>query len=198
MNAQEAILKIRALFEDAQVPVAESKAMPMDKPAKLEAIEYSLEDGTKVMIDKLEIGGIVANSDGSPVVAGELKLADGTSIQIDDKGSIIEVASPAEDMQPEEMPVAEMKNKMAELQAEFQAKVDILNFEKEELQNKLKALTEKTSQGFTQVLNLISDMSKVPSADPIAKPNSFKYQDTKDLKYERMEKYRQAILNNKN
>jgi hypothetical protein len=198
MNAQEAILKIRALFEDAQVPVEEPKDKPMDAPAKLEAIEYSLEDGSKVMIDKLEIGGIVANSDGSAIAAGEIKLADGTSIQIDDKGVIIEVASPAEDMIPEEAPAEEMKQKMSELQAEFQAKIDILNFEKEELQNKLKALTEKTSQGFTQVLNLISDMSKVPSADPIAKPNSFKYQDTKDLRYERMEKYRNAILNNKN
>jgi hypothetical protein len=197
MNAQEAILKIRALFEDAQV--AEPKAEePKDVPAKLEAIEYSLEDGSKVMIDKLEIGGIVANSDGSAIAAGEIKLADGTSIQIDDKGVIIEIASPAEDMMPEEAPAEEMKQKMSDLQAEFQAKIDILNLEKEELQNKLKALTEKTTEGFTQVLNLISDMSKVPTADPIAKPNSFKYQDTKDLRYERMEKYRNAILNNKN
>ena len=198
MNAQDAILKIRALFEDAQVPVEEPKDKPMDAPAKLEAVEYSLEDGTKVMIDKLEIGGIVANSDGSAIAAGEIKLADGTSIQIDDKGVIIEVASPAEDMIPEEVPAEEMKQKMSDLQAEFQAKIDILNFEKEELQSKLKALTEKTSVGFSQVLSLIEDMAKVPTADPIAKPNSFKYQDTKDLRYERIEKYRNAILNNKN
>jgi hypothetical protein len=191
MNAQEAILKIRALFDDSQVAEA-----PAD--VKLAAVEYSLMDGTKVMIDKLEVGGIVANSDGSQVKAGEVILADGTSIQIDDAGVIIEIASPAEDMQPEEMPVAEMKNKMAELSAEFQAKVDILNFEKEQLQAKLKDLNEKTAQGFSQVLSLIEDMAKVPSADPIAKPNSFKYQDTKDLKYDRIEKYRNAILNNKN
>jgi hypothetical protein len=196
MNSKEAILKIKALFEDPQV----SMEVPMEKPAetKMESIEYTLEDGTKVMIDKLEVGGIVANSDESPVKAGEIKLADGTSIQIDDKGVIIEIASPAEDMIPEEAPAEEMKQKMSELQAEFQAKLDILNFEKEELQNKLKALTEKTSQGFTQVLSLIEDMSKVPSENPIAKPNTFKYQDTKDLRYERLEKYRQAILNNKN
>jgi hypothetical protein len=194
MNAQEAILKIRALFEDAQVPVEEPKA----EQTKLEAIEYSLMDGTKVMIDKLEVGGTVVLSDGSAAPKGEHILADGTSMQVDEAGVIIEVASPAEDMIPEEAPAEEMKQKMSELQAEFQAKIDILNFEKEELQSKLKALTEKTSQGFTQVLNLISDMSKVPSADPIAKPNSFKYQDTKDLRYERIEKYRNAILNNKN
>jgi len=194
MNAQEAILKIRALFEDAQVPVEEPKA----EQTKLEAIEYSLMDGTKVMIDKLEVGGTVVLSDGSVAPKGEHILADGTSMQVDEAGVIIEIASPAEDMQPEEMPVAEMKNKMAELAAEFQAKVDILNFEKEQLQSKLKDLTDKTSQGFSQVLSLIEDMAKVPSADPIAKPNSFKYQDTKDLKYDRIEKYRQAILNNKN
>jgi hypothetical protein len=191
MNAQEAILKIRALFDDGQVAEAPAEV-------NLEAVEYSLMDGTKVMIDKLEIGGTVVLSDGNAAPQGEHILADGTSIQVDEAGVIIEIASPAEDMQPEEMPVEEMKKKMDELAAEFQAKVDILNFEKEELQTKLKDLTEKTTQGFSQVLSLIEDMAKVPSADPIAKPNSFKYQDTKDLRYERMEKYRNAILNNKN
>jgi hypothetical protein len=191
MNAQEAILKIRALFDDGQVAEAPAEV-------NLEAVEYSLMDGTKVMIDKLEVGGTVVLSDGNAAPQGEHILADGTSIQVDEAGVIIEIASPAEDMQPEEMPVEEMEKKMDELAAEFQAKVDILNFEKEELQTKLKDLTEKTTQGFSQVLSLIEDMAKVPSADPIAKPNSFKYQDTKDLRYERMEKYRQAILNNKN
>lgn len=191
MNAQEAILKIRALFDDGQVAEAPAEV-------NLEAVEYSLMDGTKVMIDKLEIGGTVVLSDGNAAPQGEHILADGTSIQVDEAGVIIEIASPAEDMQPEEMPVEEMEKKMDELAAEFQAKVDILNFEKEELQTKLKDLTEKTTQGFSQVLSLIEDMAKVPSADPIAKPNSFKYQDTKDLRYERMEKYRNAILNNKN
>ena len=191
MNAQEAILKIRALFDDGQVAEAPAEV-------NLEAVEYSLMDGTKVMIDKLEIGGTVVLSDGNAAPQGEHILADGTSIQVDEAGVIIEIASPAEDIESEEMPVEEMEKKMDELAAEFQAKVDILNFEKEELQTKLKDLTEKTTQGFSQVLSLIEDMAKVPSADPIAKPNSFKYQDTKDLRYERMEKYRNAILNNKN
>lgn len=191
MNAQEAILKIRALFDDGQVAEAPAEV-------NLEAVEYSLMDGTKVMIDKLEVGGTVVLSDGNAAPKGEHILADGTSIQVDEAGVIIEIASPAEDIESEEMPVEEMEKKMDELAAEFQAKVDILNFEKEELQTKLKDLTEKTTQGFSQVLSLIEDMAKVPSADPIAKPNSFKYQDTKDLRYERMEKYRNAILNNKN
>ena len=194
MNATQAILKIRALFED--LPPVE---LPTDQ-VKLESVEYSLQDGTKVMIDKLEVGGMLANSDGSPVKAGEVILADGTSIQIDEKGSIIEIASPAEDMMPEEMPAEGMKsdNKMAELAAEFQAKIDILTFQKDELELKLKSLEEKSKQGFSQVLNLITDIAKVPSVDPIAKPQSFKYEETKDIKFERLEKYRQAILNNKN
>lgn len=191
MNAQDAILKIRALFEDAQVEEPKEEA-------KLEAVEYILEDGSKVMIDKLEIGGIVANSDGSQISAGEIDLADGTSIQIDDAGVIIEIASPEEDMVPEEAPAEDMQQKMTDLQAEFQAKFDILNLEKEILADKLKDIEKKSKEGFTQVLNLISDMSKVPTADPISKPNSFKYQDTKDLRFERIEKYRNAILNNKN
>jgi hypothetical protein len=193
MNVQEGILKIRALFED----------MPSDivpaQDTKLEAIEYSLEDGSKVMIDKLEVGGLVTLADGSAAPQGEHILADGTSIQVDDKGSIIEIESPEEDMIPEEAPAEDMqKEKMAELQAEFQAKIDILQLEKELLNEKLKSLTEKTTQGFSQVLSLIEDMAKLPTADPIEVKQTFKFEKTNDLKFERLEKYRNAILNNKN
>ena len=192
MNAQEAILKIRALFEDKPTDDA-----PMED-TKLEAIEYSLQDGTKVMIDKLEVGGLVTLADGSAAPQGEHILADGAKIQLDDKGSIIEITTPDEDMEPEEMPVDQMKKKMDDYAAEFQAKIDILNFEKEELQTKLKNLTDKTSQGFSQVLSLIEDMAKLPTVDPIEVKQTFKFEKTSDLKFERLEKYRNAILNNKN
>jgi hypothetical protein len=193
MNAQEAILKIRALFEDTP-----SDVIPV-QDTKLETIEYSLQDGSKVMIDKLEVGGLVTLADGSVAPQGEHILADGTSIKVDDKGVIIEIASPTEDMVPEEAPAENMQQeKMAELKAEFQAKIDILQLEKEILNEKLKSLTLKTSQGFSQVLSLIEDMAKLPTADPIEVKQSFKFEKTNDLKFERLTKYRNAILNNKN
>ena len=79
MNAKDAILKIRALFED--MPVEEPKAEPIEEPkAKVEMAEYVLEDGTKVMISELAVGGQVTLEDGSKAPDAEHKLADGMSI----------------------------------------------------------------------------------------------------------------------
>lgn len=197
MNAQQAILKIKEMFGDIPMDAPKDASVPpKEQVAKMESIEYTLEDGSKVMIDKLEVGGMVTLADGSIPAMGEYKLADGTSVQIDEAGSIIEIASPAEDLVPEEAMSTDAK--IQEVQAEFQAKIDILQLEKEVLNDKLKALTEKTSQGFAHVLNAIQDLSKIPSADPINTPQSFKFENTGDMKLERLNKYRNAILNNKN
>jgi hypothetical protein len=48
------------------------------------------------------------------------------------------------------------------------------------------------------VVSLIEEMAKVPQADPIMQPNSFKFSSNNDMKLERISKYRNAILNNKN
>ena len=89
MNAQEAILKIKALFEDAPMtePVVPSEP-------KVEMMEYSLLDGTKVMIDKLEVGGKVTMEDGSNAPLGEHQLADGTKVVVDEAGVILEMEAP--------------------------------------------------------------------------------------------------------
>jgi hypothetical protein len=63
---------------------------------------------------------------------------------------------------------------------------------------KLEALENKSKTGFSQVIELIEEMAKVPQADPIEMPQSFKFEATKDIKLERLNKYRNAILNNKN
>ena len=72
---------------------------------KVEMAEYSLADGTKVMISALEIGGKVEMADGTPAPQGEHQLMDGTIIQVDELGIIIEIASPKEDVIEEE-PIA--------------------------------------------------------------------------------------------
>jgi hypothetical protein len=59
MNAKDAILKIKALFEDMP------EAAPAQEEAKQDFAEYQLADGTKVMISALEIGGEVKLEDGS-------------------------------------------------------------------------------------------------------------------------------------
>ena len=77
MQAKDAILKIRALFEDMPV---EAPKEDMPKETKVEMAEYVLEDGTKVMISELVVGGQVTLEDGSKAPDAEHKLADGMSI----------------------------------------------------------------------------------------------------------------------
>jgi len=188
MNAQEAILKIKALFEDAaapEVPVAE----PIE--TKVELMEYSLADGSKVEISALEVGGEVKLVDGTIPAMGEYQLMDGTSFQIDENGIIVEVASPKEDAMPEEV-AAEKDVKLDELASKFNQVLSL----NEDLQNKVNELESKVKQGFAQVAELIEALSIQPNADPIQKPNSFSsFISTNDIKEQRLNKYRNAILN---
>jgi len=209
MNAQEAILKIKALFEENKVaPVEEVKAeeTPIVEETKVEMAEYSLMDGTKVEISALEVGGSVTMPDGTPAPAGEHQLADGTSIQLDENGIIIEISVKEEEVTPEEeaapMPEDMGKDadkKMQEMAEAFEAQIAELKAAKEVSDAKVLDLENKVKQGFAQVAELIEALSNTPSADPISKPNSFNsFIKTNDLKEQRLEKYRNAILNTKN
>jgi hypothetical protein len=185
MNAKDAILKIRALFEDLPADI------PNEVEAKVEFKEYSLKDGSKVNISDLVVDGDVVALDGSPVADGEYILADDTSIQV--VGSkIIEIASPKEDVLPElDTPAMDMgKQKMDE---DFSA----LKLENENLSKKIVELEAKVKAGFSQVAELIEALTKVPSSEPIAQPkqNFSKNQNSQDMKLDRIEKYRNALLN---
>lgn len=188
MNAQEAILKIKALFEDAPVVAPVADNVPVE--TKVELMEYDLEDGSKVMIDKLEVGGKVTLADGSNAPAGEHKLADGTSIYVDENANITQMEAPVA-VDPTMVDAAkdekynELASKFNELLAATQSMYDKYN----ELEGKVK-------QGFESVASLIEALSVNPTADPVAKPNSFKaYVSTNDIKEQRINKFRNAILN---
>ena len=192
MNAKEAILKIRALFED--MPQEEK---PVEE-AKQDFAEYQLADGTKVMISSLEIGGEVKLEDGSFAPDGDHQLADGSQISVlDGKITEIEAAEKPEADVPE-VEVEAKDKKMEEMAAEFAAKISELNGLIEALNEKVSSIEDKSKQGFSQVVDLIEEVTKMPQADPIEKPQSFKFEATKDIKFERLNKYRHAILNSKN
>ena len=202
MNAQEAILKIKALFEDNVAPVeVEAEVAPMVEETKVEMAEYSLMDGTKVEISALEIGGSVTLADGSVAPMGEHELMDGTQITLDENGIIIAIESKVEEVLPEvdtevEASKAEDK-KMAEMAEQFEAKFAELVEAKEAAELRVLELENKVKQGFAQVAELIEALSNTPSADPIQKPNGFsEFVSNKDIKEERLSKYRQALLNN--
>lgn len=186
MNAVQAIKNIRALFEDMPVPMPEK-----EEEVKVEMAEYSLADGTKVMISALEVGGEVVLEDGNPAPDGEHQLADGQVIETEG-GKIMEIKAPEPEM---EIEVESEKDKKME---EVEAKLSALEMENESLKAKLSEVEKKAAQGFSQVIELIEEIAKVPQADPIEKTQSFKFESTKDIKFDRLAKYRNAILNNKN
>jgi len=201
MNAQEAILKIKALFEDNAAPVKEDEVIePKVEETKVEMAEYSLMDGTKVEISALEVGGLVT-IEGQPAPTGDHELMDGTEITLDENGKItaIEVkvveASPEVDTEVEAG--ADYKDKkMQEMAEQFEAMIAELTEAKNVSDAKVLDLENKVKQGFAQVAELIEALSNTPSEDPIKKPNSFnEFVNTKGIKEQRLEKYRNAILN---
>ncbi len=193
MNAKDAILKIRALFED--MPVEEPKE-EMPKETKVEMAEYILEDGTKVMISELAIGGEVTLEDGSKAPDAEHKLADGSSIVTVD-GVITEIKQEEPEIEVE-IENKDYDKKIEEMASAYDAKINEMVEANQKLQDKVNELEAKNKEGFSLVVEMMEEFSKVPSADPIEAPKSFKFEQTNDIKAERLNKYRQAILNNKN
>jgi hypothetical protein len=201
MNAQEAILKIKALFEDNAAPVKEDEAdMTKVEETKVEMAEYSLMDGTKVEISALEVGGLVT-IEGQPAPAGDHELMDGTEITLDENGKITEIETKVVEASPEvdtevEAGADYKDKKMQEMAEQFEAKIAELIDAKNVSDAKVLDLENKVKQGFAQVAELIEALSNTPSEDPIKKPNSFnEFVNTKGIKEQRLEKYRNAILN---
>jgi hypothetical protein len=194
MNSKEALQQIRALFED--MPQVVAPVAPA--VTKVEMAEYSLVDGTKVMISALEIGGMVTMEDGTPAPMGEHQLMDGTSIKVDELGAILEISSPKEEVIVEEpvAPAAEVAPAQ-DTTAMIQELKDDYEKKKMELDAKIAELESKVKQGFAQVAELVEALSNTPTAEPTQKAaNAFQsYVSTNDSKYERLEKYRNAILN---
>jgi hypothetical protein len=194
MNAKEAILKIKALFEDMP-----KKEKPVEDVKSADFAEYSLANGTKVMISSLEVGGEVKLKDGSNAPDGKHQLADGTQISTLE-GKIVEIEKaekPEQENVDVEVESKKMDKKIEEMAAVFQSKISNMEIINAALIAKLEALENKSKTGFSQVIELIEEMAKVPQADPIEMPQSFKFEATKDIKLERLNKYRNAILNNK-
>ena len=200
MNPKEALKQIKALFEDMpQVvePVApEAPAAP--EVTKVEMAEYSLVDGTKIMISELKIGGTVELADGTPAPQGEHQLIDGTSITVDELGVIVEIETPKADVvEVEPVAPAAPVEPAQDTTAMIQELKDDYENKKMELDAKIAELESKVKQGFAQVAELVEALSNTPTAEPTQKSaNAFQsYVTTNDSKYERLEKYRNAILN---
>ena len=194
MNAKDAIMQIRALFED--MPQVEAPA-PAEAPIEEVPVtfaEYSLMDGTKVMISELAIGGEVTLADGTPAPMGEHQLADGTQIELDETSKIVSIETPEVEAEIADETPAEMGNKIDEKMAD---EIAALVSENENLKTQVAQLEAKVKNGFSQVAELIEALTKTPNAEPIAQPrNNFGSNvTTHSMKYDRIEKFRNALLN---
>lgn len=148
------------------------------------APSYSLEDGTKVMIDKLEVGGKVTLEDGSPAPAGEHTLADGSKIVLSEGGVIAEIM-PKESEDKVEIEIEskedeekkkeeeEMKKKIAEMEGKFSAYETSFSALQSDYEG-LKAAFGKQSEAMQGLINLVETLVNVPSQAPAEVPNNFK------------------------
>jgi len=93
--------------------------------------EYDV-DGKKYYIDKVEVGGIITDENGTPIPSAEVSI-DGKSITADEKGTITEVATPEEEAKD----LAEGDGK------DLQAEIDALTLENNDLKAKLSELEGK-------------------------------------------------------
>lgn len=164
MTAQEALLKIKAMFAEAQ-PAVEAPEVAVSNFA-----EYVLASGVKVMVDKLEIGGKVTIVDEqgneAPAPVGEHTLADGTVIVLDETGTILEIKTPEVEIEAPETEVELMKKKVAEMEAKIE---EMKNYKKEaevKMSENIAQINDKFSKAITELTDVVIELTKTPSAQP--------------------------------
>lgn len=124
-------------------------------PAAVEMKEMTLKDGTKVMIDKVEVGGVVMAGD-APAAAGTVELEDGTVVTIGEAGVITEVKpkdEPAENMPPD------YSANFAAIEERFSSYDERIRVAEEAY-----AKQSELVNGLVEIVNKIID---TPTADPI-------------------------------
>ena len=176
MNMQETLKAIKALFQDQPLP-AEPAPAPVEPVAPVEMKEYTLADGTTVMIDKLEIGGAVTVND-LPATEGEYYMADGSSIKVDAAGLITEIqaAEPAAPPAPVEPPApVAMRDE----------RVDALIAENKQIK-----------QGFAQLVALVEALAAEPAAEPL-EPAKDKFSAQREAKAEKFKQLQEVLKKHK-
>lgn len=176
MTAIEALNKIKAMFAEAgQIP-AEGE-QPVNP---LQMAEYILMGGTKVNIDKLEIGGkvevIAEDGSASPAPAGEHELADGTKIVVDEAGIITSVEVPEQGPAVE----VEVEAKVDEEKMAMKKKIEEMEAELAAMKNKFSEVeavagkqAEKFTAAITQLTDVVVGLCNTPSVDPTPQADKF-------------------------
>ena len=179
---KEILTAIKAIFAELPpvAPVEPAPAPAPVEPAPLEFKEYDLADGTKVKIDKLEIGGLVTIND-LPAPAAEYTLADGSSVSVDESGSITEVSAPEPAIEPA-VPVAPIAAPVAM---------------RDERVDALQAELKSVKAGFAQLVELVEALAGEPAAEPIEIQKS-QFGEIKVGKAERLAAFQNVLTQIKN
>lgn len=163
---------------------------------------YTLADGTKIMIDKLEVGGKVTLEDGSPAPTGEHELADGSKIVLAEGGVIaeimpkevedkVEVEIESKEDEEKKKEEEEMKKKIAEMEGKFSAYETSFSALKSDYEG-LKAAFGKQSEAMQGLISLVDTLVNVPSQAPAEVPNSFK-KHSAETKADKIRSYSQFV-----
>lgn len=153
MNAKEAIDSIKKLVFGEEIPA------PIEAPVQM-GTEYKLADGTSVMIDKLEVGGIVKIGE---VVApdGVHILEDGTAIEI--KDGLIVMVTPKEEESPKVE--IEMEGQLSQMKKEFEAfKTEFETYKANFEKVSVKADTQLKAN--EELVKLVEFLSEQPVTSP--------------------------------
>jgi len=197
MTPLEAVLKIKAMFEQSGAnfadPVLAPAADPMAEPAPSvepteDKKEYDLKAGGKVMIDKLEVGGKVTIESEveteMPAPAGDHELVDGTKITVDDMGIITAVTVASEPVvEPAPAEPSEAELRIAQLEAELSS----LKAAQAAFESKVSESDAKFSQAVSDLSDVIVGLINTPSAAPTqpAKNSFNKHAESKSEKINR-------------
>lgn len=188
MNYQETINKIKALFEIGM------PGMPAN-PDVSGLTDYILQDGTKVSINKLEVGGLVTIN-GTPAPDGEHKVQDGTIVKTKE-GIIEEITSPAEEIEGGNVN-SDLTTDTADktISTEMGKKMEEMAVKMTSYENKMaetEAEMKKQKEAITMLTQMIEKMATMPVEKPAAMAtNQFTSQKSED-KEERFQSMVEAM-----
>lgn len=167
MNPLDKLKQIKALVFNETPPAAPAA------PAPVQLMEYTLQDGTVVKIDKLEAGGVVTIGD-APAPAGDHILADGTKLTVSEGGVIASIEV------PEVAPAEEDMN--AQYTQRFEAMEQKL-YGYEQALASVRLENENVKQSFARqeelnkkFIEMMETLVNEPATTPTAQPNTFKKQ----------------------
>lgn len=197
MTAQEALIKIQQLFADAPIPPPASTPEQTPSVAPTEAPkEYTLADGSKIMIDKYEVGGTVmlVDTSGNSIAAptGEYVLADGSILTVDESSKITAITIPETPATVE--PIVEtQQNPLAAQIQKLEAEIGVLK-------NLIGSTQNQFAEQHNQILGLkevIIGLINTPSSDPIeSSPNNFRHVESKQDKIAKYLEFVKTIKKN--